>query len=362
MLEQVYYNDPTGPHADVALFWLGKVNFFRNNFRDADRFLSELISLDDRGLGKTPSKEREELRDMAFELAILAKINASGGPEYDGRKFAEALQMIQTAQMSSPGLAKRTDFLDTQRQMIWRLQAQKDFEQAEFYRRTGRPASAWFCYELVCRRDKGSEQHRMAIERMDELWKELAKSKEETGLMGKARRTWYKWIYGEDLPLLPPGKEMPRKPWEAQDPASSTAGAGATPAKPGVHPLPNDVMPRDLPPATTLPAQPGVLPPVSGLPLPDASPSGVPPLKPGVFPPPAALPPLDLTPPTVLPANPGLPPLNGLPLPDASSSGVLPLKPGVFPPANGQPQPDPLYPALPPANPLPYSPLPNSPR
>ncbi len=57
--------------------------------------------------------------------------------------------------------------------------AEKDFQTAEFYRRTGHPNSAYFCYEIVRRRYPESEFAAKAVEKMKEL-KEAGKVKTKT--------------------------------------------------------------------------------------------------------------------------------------------------------------------------------------
>ena len=52
---------------------------------------------------------------------------------------------------------------------ITQQQADSDFKVAEFYRRVGRPGSAYFYYELVRRRYRGTEYAKKATERMAEL-------------------------------------------------------------------------------------------------------------------------------------------------------------------------------------------------
>lgn len=49
--------------------------------------------------------------------------------------------------------------------------AEKDFKVAEFYRRTGHPASAVFYYETVCRRYPGTDVAERAKGRIAEIKK-----------------------------------------------------------------------------------------------------------------------------------------------------------------------------------------------
>jgi outer membrane protein assembly factor BamD (BamD/ComL family) len=209
MLEQVYYNDPTGPNAEKALYLAGYVHFRRGNFREADQLLTQMIETAEK------NNRHPELRDQALQLAILAKNNSTGGPSYDGRKAAESLKLIQQAKMTSPELAsKRAEFLDNQVKIVRVMQAEKDYDIAEFYRRTGHPASAWFYYELVRRRYQETEFKDKAIARMKEINADLA-SQQEQGEFAKAtRREWNKWVLGQDTPTLKNGQPVPKVPGE----------------------------------------------------------------------------------------------------------------------------------------------------
>ncbi len=211
MLEQVYYNDPTGPYADKALFIVGYVNFCRGHWREADQFLTELVRMEDRH-GK-----RTKLRDQAWEMVIIAKQNCTGGPEYDGRKNAEAIKVIQQAQATSPKFASdHGDWVASQLGRIRLQQAEKDYSLAEYYRKTGHPASAWFYYELVRRRYIDTPQHEMAVARMKELQQDL-KDSTDPGFANQTSRMLAKAFLGHSPPTLEPGREIPKVPGQIQE-------------------------------------------------------------------------------------------------------------------------------------------------
>src|SRR5262249_32523641 len=77
-LEQVVYNDITGSQhlADKALFLLGSVNFFNEDYKEADNFFTQLVE----------HHKDSELAPQAIELGIIAKAMSTGGSDYDGRK------------------------------------------------------------------------------------------------------------------------------------------------------------------------------------------------------------------------------------------------------------------------------------
>jgi outer membrane protein assembly factor BamD (BamD/ComL family) len=219
-LEKVYFSDPTGPNADKALFMLGRVNYERENFKDAARYFQQLAEVHD----------RSPLRDEALKLAIIAKTNSTGGPQYDAREMAEAMRLINGAKATSPALSREQDgkFLDQQALMVRYQQAEKDFETAEFYRRTGHPGAAWFYYELVLRRYPGIKPFAtQAAARQAELKVELDDQK-NPGFMSTTRRFVRQYVLGEEMPVAKEGA-VPSVLPETR-PAAVPAAATAVPA------------------------------------------------------------------------------------------------------------------------------------
>src|SRR5262249_19848276 len=145
-LEQDVYNDLNGRIADEALFLAGSVKFFREDYREADHYFTQIVE-------RYPTSKYAK---QALEMGIIAKHMSTGGADYDGRKVAEARQMVDTALRNYPDLAaEKSEFLERQLSGINRQQAEKDFKVAEFYERTGHPGSAYFYYEIVRRRYPG---------------------------------------------------------------------------------------------------------------------------------------------------------------------------------------------------------------
>ncbi|MCE9532793.1 MAG: outer membrane protein assembly factor BamD [Planctomycetes bacterium] len=233
MLEQVYYNDPTGPNAERALYDAGYIHFHRGEYKEADDLLTQLIDMNERNGGKSA------YRDRAIELAILAKNNISGGAAYDGRKAAESLKLIHQAKMSSPELVnQKGDFLDKQMKMIRYIQAEKDYEIAEFYNRTGHPASAWFYYELVRRRYNGTEFHDRAVARMKEINGDLADGQQKSEFAKATRREWNKWMLGHDVPTLAKEQAVPAVPGVLPESRNAVVPVDAKQS------VPSEIMPR----------------------------------------------------------------------------------------------------------------------
>jgi outer membrane protein assembly factor BamD (BamD/ComL family) len=165
-LEQVRYNDITGPLADKSLFLAGSVKFFRRDYKEANHYYSQLVEM----------HPNSPFVEQAIKLAIISKELSTGGPDYDSRQLAEARRLVDTALRAYPNLAaKDSDFLNRQLYSIQMQQAEKDFRAAEFYERTGHPCSAYFSYEVVRRRYPGTKYFDQATERMQVLKAKLEK-------------------------------------------------------------------------------------------------------------------------------------------------------------------------------------------
>ena len=166
-LEQVRYNDMTGPLADKALFLAGSIKFFRQEYKEADFLYGQLIEM----------HKNSPFVEQALELDLICKQLSTGGAPYDGRKVAEARKLVDTALRNYPEFAnKKEEFLNRQLFSITMQQAEKDYEIAEFYRRTGHPCSAYFCYEIVRRRYPGTKYFDQATRHMQELRVKLEQS------------------------------------------------------------------------------------------------------------------------------------------------------------------------------------------
>lgn len=167
-LELVHYSDIKGDlHlGDRALFLAGSVKFFNEDYREADNYFTQIHE----HYPESPFAAR------AVELAIISKHLSTGGPDYDGRKVAEARLLVDSALRNYPELAaKKNEFLSRQMLGITLQQAAKDFKLAEFYDRTGHPGSAWFYFDLVRLRYPDSTYAKLAGQRMEVLRKKAEK-------------------------------------------------------------------------------------------------------------------------------------------------------------------------------------------
>ena len=163
-LKAVVEADINGPLKEKALFYLGTVYFFRADYREADHWYSLLW--DD----KSHLYSRGQLAQKAIKQSIICKQVVNGGSCYDRRTLEHARQLVEEARVRYPELAKNEgDWLDKQLVYINHQQADGDFNVAEYYRRVGKPGSAYFYYELVRRRYQETEYSQLAVARMDEI-------------------------------------------------------------------------------------------------------------------------------------------------------------------------------------------------
>jgi TolA-binding protein len=190
LLEKVRYHDITGPLADRALFLMGSVKYFNEDFREADFCFSQLVEM----------HPKSPYAADATELAITSKHRCTGGADYDGRKVAEARALVHKAQLSYPQLDQER--LRRQLANITFQQAEKDYKTAEFYRRTGKPCPAFFMYEVVRRRYPGTKFADLATEHMHQLRAQV--EKENGGKIPVPEAT----PLPPDSPLLQPGTPL----------------------------------------------------------------------------------------------------------------------------------------------------------
>jgi TolA-binding protein len=159
-LEEVRLNDLKGELGERALFYIATVKFFREDYKDADYYYSQLYE----------NYPNSSLAPKAIKQAIVCKQLVAGGSMYDGRTAEEARKLIDTAARAYPQLNAREDtFLQKSLVAIHLQQADRDFRIAEFYRRTGHPGSAYFYYELVRRRYPETEYAKKATERITDV-------------------------------------------------------------------------------------------------------------------------------------------------------------------------------------------------
>lgn len=162
LLEQVHLGDIAGDRGlgDRALFLAGGVEFFQGDYEEADHFFTQIHE-------RHPNSPYAA---KALEYAVLSKNFGTGGPDYDGRKVAEARLLVLSAMRNYPELARnKKGFLVDQLAALDSQQASKEYEQARFYERRGKRGSAYWCYHVVQRRYPKTKYAKMAAERVAAL-------------------------------------------------------------------------------------------------------------------------------------------------------------------------------------------------
>jgi outer membrane protein assembly factor BamD (BamD/ComL family) len=168
-LKDVATYEGKGPYTEKALYLCGYVDWFNENFSEADEDFSRLCK----------DHADSPFAPYAIELAIKAKLMSTGGESYDGRKVADARKLVDEA-LRMPQLSEE------KKQSLMKLlgsinahQAEKDYQMAEFWRRTGHPGSAYFYYEIVRRRYPSTDTAQRAIQRMQEIRAKMEKEQRD---------------------------------------------------------------------------------------------------------------------------------------------------------------------------------------
>jgi outer membrane protein assembly factor BamD (BamD/ComL family) len=173
ILNTIRLHDINGPMGEESLFMLGTINFFRKEYKEADFYFSQLYK-------DYPNSDKAA---RAIKQSVICKQLMTGGTDYDLRGVEESKKLLMKMQGAYPELAKDEKWVGDQLKMMNLQQADRDFKVAEFYQRTGHPGSAYFYYELVCRRYPGTKWEPIAKQRKEEL---RGKAERESNMQGAA--------------------------------------------------------------------------------------------------------------------------------------------------------------------------------
>ncbi|HEY7315825.1 MAG TPA: hypothetical protein VH643_41230 [Gemmataceae bacterium] len=179
VLELVYKRDPAGPLADKALFLMGHIAWFREDWRQADKCFSRLYK-------RLPNSK---YAPFALELAIKTKLMHINEEDADySHQLAEAKKMILTAQ-------RRQDISEEKKMNLIKLlsgiylqQAEMAFKKAEKRQLAGRMEQAYLQYALVRREFPGTSRAMMATERMLLMRPRLPKKSSIPASASRSRR------------------------------------------------------------------------------------------------------------------------------------------------------------------------------
>ena len=140
-LKSIWLNDPTGPLADRALVMTARYHLRRRDYIEADRYFKIL---------------REEYPDSeyfkeAHMLGSHVKLMSYQGPAYDGAALTGADQLAAKTLNLFPDATERQQ-LRVDRQKMYELQAQRDWEDIQYYeKKESDPAVAIMCIRLISR-------------------------------------------------------------------------------------------------------------------------------------------------------------------------------------------------------------------
>lgn len=136
-LSSVRLHDPTGPLADDALMMTATYYFLQGRYEDADFYFQTLRQ-------DYPQSDHQPL---AHVLGIRAKIRSYQGPEYDGQQLEEADRLARSTLRQFPDLKdERANLLRTL-EAVRQQKAERVWNTADYYRRSGHPDSARVYYE-----------------------------------------------------------------------------------------------------------------------------------------------------------------------------------------------------------------------
>lgn len=147
LLNAIRLADIKGELGRKSLMYLGTIHFFRQDYKEADFYFTRYYE-------EFPNDQDAA---KAIKQSVICKQLVTGGPVYDLRGVEESKKLLMVSMGAYPELVKEEAWVKTQLTNINIQQAVRDFKIAEFYQRTGHPGSAYFYYELVCRRYPGSE-------------------------------------------------------------------------------------------------------------------------------------------------------------------------------------------------------------
>lgn len=222
ILEEVRLNDIKGRLAERSLFYIATIKFFNADYKEADFYYSQIVE----------HYPQSDLCATSMKQSIICKQIVNGGTAYDTRLVEKCRSYLEEFSRAYPG--KDQEWIRSQLISINHQQADRDFNIAEFYRRTGHPGSAYFYYEIVRRRYPNTEYARRAEAHMNDLRSRVSADQAGSSAMGgdAENRPWYQNMvdtFGPTRTVLDP------------------AETGATPAATGAQPgrLPNlDTTPR----------------------------------------------------------------------------------------------------------------------
>ncbi len=139
VMEHVRQHEPLGPLADDATMTLADVHVKQADYETAAEYYRQFVEL----YPKSPDLQK------AHHAAIDAWIKGYGGPELDGTGLEKAREMIHKTMRAFPDRAENNEKLYHTLALINDQDAERAFKVGEFYRRTGKVASAEYYFGKI---------------------------------------------------------------------------------------------------------------------------------------------------------------------------------------------------------------------
>jgi outer membrane protein assembly factor BamD (BamD/ComL family) len=158
--ESVRLYDPTGPLADDSVLNTAAEHFANDRFDDADYFFSLLRS----------EYPKSEHLIKAYILGLQAKLNKYDGPMYDSTSLIEAEELIDQMLTQFPAeLGKERERVIMLGKAVRYQMAQRDYEMAEFYCKTGHYGAASIYFNNVIKDFPETQLAQMSRDRLAEI-------------------------------------------------------------------------------------------------------------------------------------------------------------------------------------------------
>ncbi|MDD4889535.1 MAG: outer membrane protein assembly factor BamD [Phycisphaerae bacterium] len=140
MLEKIFQRDPHGVRGKGARVALADYHFRDNRFAEAEDGYQRLIT----NYPRDPDVPQWKLQAAQAALARFR------GAKTDGRALPEAEQRFKQLVEEYPDLARKENVSQVL-QVIDERKAEKDFDTAQFYKKTKKTKAAIFYYRAICR-------------------------------------------------------------------------------------------------------------------------------------------------------------------------------------------------------------------
>jgi outer membrane protein assembly factor BamD (BamD/ComL family) len=172
-LEHVRHHDPTGPLADDAVLQIAEYHMDTKDYESAAIYYDQLIA----------DHPRSPFLQKAQLAAIDSRIKGYLGPEYDGSGLEKARELVKQTMSSFPDRQAGYDDLYHTLDIINDQEAERTFKVGDYYRRTGKVASAEYYFGKIPQRWPNSPWSVKAKQELAQLAKQPRKPTQPSKIM-----------------------------------------------------------------------------------------------------------------------------------------------------------------------------------